>query len=147
MRNLIPGAMIVSAMLIVGCASPGIVGDECVNSADCDLGLSCFNRPGAAITPVCMEDCDMSSTRVCSDGTVCLARDGGGSGVCYLGGMTAIGGACTGALDCESGAICVSSGGATSCFRACVVGDDSLCATGETCAALMSGDGFCEPTP
>lgn len=146
MSKLSSFLMIVGLLGIAACSSdPGLLGQECVDSADCDAGLSCFNRPGGAITPVCMMDCDLATTRVCSDGSVCLMREGGGAGVCYLGGTTAVGAACDGALDCVAGSVCVNSGGATSCFRACVVGDGARCQAGETCSALMSGDGFCEP--
>ncbi|MCB9594166.1 MAG: hypothetical protein H6719_15650 [Sandaracinaceae bacterium] len=129
---------------VAGCANaPGVVGDACADADECESGLSCFNRPGATVTPVCMADCDLATTPICADGSVCLARVGGGAGVCYLGGTGAPGTACDGALDCQQGSICVNSGGMTQCATACVVGDDSRCGTGETCSALMSGGGFC----
>lgn len=148
MRRLLGGLGLALVGAIAGCGNPpGVVGDECMDGADCDTGLSCFNRPGAAVTPVCMQDCDPAASPLCADGTVCLERVGGGAGVCYLGGTGANGSACTGATDCRAGSICVDAGAGTVCATACVVGDGSQCATGETCSALTSGGGFCEAAP
>ena len=147
MRTMLCLSALVALSMIGGCASPGLVGEACATGDDCDVDLSCFNRPGAATSPVCMADCDMGATRVCSDGSVCLERVGGGPGVCYLGGTGAVGSACDGALDCEQGSVCVNAGGATTCATACTVADGSRCAAGETCSALSSGAGFCETTP
>ncbi len=123
--------------------APGAVGDACTDGADCDTGLSCFNRPGATVTPVCMADCDPATSPICSDGSVCLGRAGGGAGVCYLGGTGDDGATCSGATDCSQGSLCVNSGGMTQCATACVVDDGSRCGAGEVCSALMSGGGFC----
>lgn len=155
MRRLVYAGLLAGVLSIGGCdptappgdAGPdGEVGDPCIRTTDCGIGLSCVNRPGAAITPVCMADCDRTITRVCAEGSVCVMRTSGGGGICYLGGTTPVGGACTNTVQCEAGSVCVTDGGATSCFRACIVGDGSRCLAGEMCSALTSGDGYCAPT-
>ncbi|MFK7987673.1 MAG: hypothetical protein AB8I08_16770 [Sandaracinaceae bacterium] len=137
-----------------GCTAAALAGEECVDSADCDEGLSCFNHQGAATSPVCMPDCDLETTRLCGDGTVCttVAETPGidrpaNLGVCYLGGTTAVGSACTTNLECTSGSICVNVSGAQTCYPACLTTDD-MCAAGSSCVGLedMGDNGFCEPS-
>ena len=136
------------ASVFSGCSNaPGAVGEACAGESDCDTDLSCFNRPGAAESPVCMADCDPATTPICTDGSVCLERVGGGAGVCYLGGTEANGASCTGATNCSQGSICVNAGGMTQCATACVPGDGSRCASTEMCSSLSSGGGFCEAMP
>jgi hypothetical protein len=99
-----------------------------------------------------MPDCDLTTTRVCADGEVCTRATGpdrpADLGVCYFGGATAVGSACTSNLECELGSICVSVGATQSCFRACNTDDGSACEETETCSPLedMGTNGFCEPS-
>jgi hypothetical protein len=122
-----------------------------VDSADCDEGLSCFEHEGAELSPVCMADCDLTTTRLCDDGTVCTRASGPERpedlGVCYLGGATEVGAPCTGNLECVAGAICVDTGDTQACFRACRTDDGAACEANETCAPLemMGTNGFCQP--
>jgi len=132
---------------LLGCGETVGVGEACTGASDCQDGLSCFNRTGAEITPVCMADCDLGTQRICDDGSVCTEREGGGDGVCYLGGMVADGAPCESPLECLQGSICVAvSDEEKICARACVVDDGSRCGAGQECAALMSGGGFCRDT-
>ncbi len=92
-------------------------------------------------------------TRLCDDGTVCTAVSSGvdrpaSSGVCYLGGLTAVGSPCTHNTECAAGAICVQlSDGTQSCYRACTTAVTGQCDTSETCTPLvgMGMNGYCQP--
>jgi hypothetical protein len=151
-RTGIRRALLLASLALAACTDPALVGEECTDSADCDEELSCFEHEGAAISPVCMADCDLSTTRLCDDGTVCTVATGpsrpAGVGVCYLGGTTDVGSPCTGNLECVAGAICVDTGDTQACFRACSTDDGSACEEGEACTALemMGTNGFCQPT-
>ena len=141
-------SLFVSLLVLGGCTSPAELGEPCTDSADCATGLSCFEHEGAEASPVCMSDCDLTMERLCAGGAVCTPADGVGRpaelGVCYLGGATAVGAACTGNLECVSGAICVTIGSESACYRACRTSDTpSTCPAGETCATLTGTDGFC----
>ena len=135
------------------CTSPAEIGDECADSADCTMGLSCFEHEGVEPSPVCMEDCDLSTQRLCSTGAVCTPASGpdrpADLGVCYLGGTAAVGDECNNNLQCALGTICVLSGGSQRCFRACSTDDGSACEAAETCEGLvdMGTRGYCNPTP
>lgn len=126
------------------------VGEACAESSECAAGLSCFEHQSATPSPVCMTDCDLATSRLCGDGTVCTPASGvdrpAGLGVCYLGGTTAEGSACTNNLECARGTVCVITAAAQSCFRACTV-DGSDCGAGETCTPLegMGTKGYCAP--
>ncbi len=141
---------LVAALTSVGCTSAADVGEACTDSADCLGGLSCFVHAGAAVSPVCMADCDLTTTRICEGGAVCTPATGIGRpeslGVCYLGGNTAIGQPCVGNLECVPGAVCVATGGSQQCYRACRTSDTMACPDGETCTALEGAgtDGFCQ---
>ncbi|HJL15351.1 MAG TPA: hypothetical protein RMH99_06845 [Sandaracinaceae bacterium LLY-WYZ-13_1] len=149
-RTGIRCAPLFASLALLACGEPALVGEECVDSADCDEGLSCFEHEGAEVSPVCMADCDLSATRRCDEGQVCTRATGTDRpedlGVCYLGGTTAVGEACTGNLECEAGAICVDTGDVQACFVACDTEDGAACAEGETCAPLedMGTNGFCQ---
>jgi hypothetical protein len=139
------------SLAFAACTSPADVGEECTDSADCMEGLSCFEHFGMAVSPVCMRDCDLDAVRLCEDGAVCLETDSTGGrpadlGVCYLGGSVAVGSACNGNLECVSGAVCVSVGGAQSCYEACSTDASGQCGKGEVCSPLtdMGTNGFCE---
>ncbi|MGF1468291.1 MAG: hypothetical protein ACFCGT_19385 [Sandaracinaceae bacterium] len=150
-RGRRPGvAALVGAILLMGCSSPpGDVGEACRTSDNCLEGLTCTDRAGAEVTPVCMADCDPSTDRLCSDGTVCIGFEDEEElegGVCYLGGETAIGAPCELATDCVPGAVCVLDGATDeqTCFGACRT-DDDTCPEGESCQAVEDSDfaGFC----
>lgn len=150
MQSFRPSLLVTSLVTcLVGCSSAADVGDPCTDTADCLGGLSCMVHEGAEVTPVCMSDCDITTTRLCEGGAVCTPAMGAGRpanlGVCYLGGTTAVGQACTGNLQCVRGSICVSTGGAQQCYRACTTTDGAGCEAGETCSALegMGTNGFC----
>lgn len=147
---------IASLPLLAACSStPAMTGEMCVDSADCELGLSCVEHQGAELSPVCMADCDRTMVRLCPGGEVCTPPLAGGPardpnlGFCYLGGSTAVGDPCEGPLQCVRGAICVELSGDQSCYRACDTEDGSACEAGETCTELMDmgTNGFCLPTP
>ena len=135
------------------CTNPAAVAEPCVDSSDCDSGLTCISQSSAEPANVCMTDCDLDSVRVCADGSVCTpVMDGAPDrpanlGVCYLGGTVPVGDACGRNVQCEQGAVCVLIAEAQSCFTACVVDDGSACAEGEVCTALesMGNRGFCQP--
>ena len=143
-------ALAFTALAAAGCSDPAEAGQECADSADCAEGLSCFEHAGAAVSPVCMPDCDLATTRLCGDGAVCTRATGPDRpaelGVCYLGGTTATGSECSTNLECELGSICVMVEGAQSCYRACSTEDATTCGDGETCSPLeaMGTNGFCE---
>lgn len=152
-RNSVSASLALTvALAAVGCTSAADVGEACTDSADCLGGLSCFIHEGASVSPVCMSDCDLTMTRLCEGGAVCTPATGAGRpenlGVCYLGGTTAVGQACTGNLECVRGAICVSTGGAQQCYRACRTSDMMACPAGETCTPLEGAgtNGFCQAT-
>lgn len=142
-------------LAMVGCTEPALVGEECVDSADCDEGLGCFEHLGAAVTPVCMADCDMTTALTCADGSACIqALNPDGTSreaeVCYLGGSVAVGESCLNGgtattLVCEQGSICVVTGDTATCRVPCFIDDADGCAEGETCESLASGTGFCLP--
>lgn len=155
---------IASLLFALACSSsPAMMGESCVDTADCEVGLSCFEHEGAETSPVCMPDCDLATTRLCAGGEVCTPPDPSGPardpnlGVCYLGGTTEVGGDCTSdpdrpgvaSLTCVRGAICVEVSDAFNCYRACDTADGSACDASETCTALeaMGTNGFCLPTP
>lgn len=133
-----------------GCTSPADVGEPCADSADCMEDLSCFARGDEN---VCMRDCDYEGERFCEDGSVCTMATGPGRpadlGVCYLGGTTAVGSPCETNLECVQGSVCVDNDGAQTCYRACTVGVEGDCETGEVCSMLeaMGDRGFCEADP
>lgn len=134
---------------MAACTQPADVGETCTDTSDCMAGLSCIQPSALSDAPtVCMEDCDLTMTRLCEGGEVCTMVPSPGRpanlGVCLLGGTTAVGAACTASADCVAGAICVSAGGAQSCFRACTAG---TCAATEMCVPLvdMGTNGFCQP--
>lgn len=145
-------ALLAAFCMLVGCTEPGALGDACVTTDDCDEGLSCFEHEGAERSPVCMLDCDLASTRLCSDGTVCTpayASSGASRelGVCYLGGATEVGASCTNGLECVAGSICVMfDDGTQTCLRACRTDDGSECGENETCEPLerMGNNGYCQ---
>ncbi len=156
-RTLAPSArlslLVVSLLFVGACTSPADVGEPCTDTADCKGGLSCIAQGSATDAPtVCMTDCDLTMTRLCDGGEVCTTVLSAGRdpnlGVCYLGGATAIGAACTANLECVAGAICVSTGGTQACYRACST-DESDCGGAETCVGLsgMGTAGFCQATP
>jgi len=131
---------------LMGCGEAALVGEPCERPSDCQDGASCFNRPGAEVTPVCMAVCELGSETICEDGSICTEIEGGGGGVCFLGGPNAEGAVCEDGTDCAQGLICVEDGGAQVCARACDPDDGSRCGAGQECAALMSGGGFCRAT-
>lgn len=144
--------------LLAACTEPAPLGEVCADTADCVEGSSCFDHDGAETTPVCMADCDLSTVRICDDGTVCTVATGPDRpstlGVCYLGGTVAIGSACTRNLECTGGSICVdltptiATDAEQYCFQACRTDDATGCDATETCNALegMGVNGFCQPT-
>lgn len=140
---------------LLGCDSQADIGQECgVGVAACLGDLACTNRPGAAITPVCMETCDPTATRTCEGGAVCLRLSDAAGGVCYLGGSVEVGDDCTLATDCVSGAVCVRLSDADpvgQCFTACTFIEDAGpspdCAAGQVCSPTTSAEsiaGFCQ---
>lgn len=147
-----------SLSLLAACTEPALVGEGCSDSTDCEVAASCFEHDGAEVTPVCMMDCDLTTTRVCADGSVCTSVTTpdrpANLGVCYLGGTTAIGSSCTRNLECARGSICVdltptiTTDAEQYCFRACRTDDTAGCAATETCNALeaMGVNGFCQTT-
>lgn len=94
-----------------------------------------------------MEPCD-EATRLCDDGSVCLASPADGR-LCWFGGRTPIHAPCSDPLQCEPGTVCVERMGALRCEQACRVGDDRPCDDGEICAPLegSSTDGACLAAP
>lgn len=160
-RTGIRSASLFASLSIVACGSPAMIGDECTDNADCEEGLSCFEHE-LSDTNVCMEDCDLTTTRLCEGGLVCTPHTEETDrppelGVCYLGGATPTGTTCQRNLECEPGSICVCTGTATECmdepetfqqcYRACRLGD-STCDAGEVCTGLegMGTNGFCQPS-
>jgi hypothetical protein len=88
---------------------------------------------------VCMNLCPRGSggavPRLCEDTSACLDVDG--ASLCYLGGHTGRGGACTTSRECEPGALCAPD--TSVCQRACALGDATPCAEGEVCADVAGG--------
>lgn len=124
------------------------IGQRCADSAstDCAPALSCTVADGRGAT--CMADCDLRTTRLCEGGAVCLATMAPGRpadlGVCYLGGSTAIGAACTADRECALGAVCVDAGTQV-CRQACGVGLESVCEPGGECllSSTLSAADYC----
>lgn len=137
--------VVFSCMIALTCcaADPDLaeVGEDCTDSSDCYNDASCFNRVSGG--PVCMALCS-AGDRLCSDGSVCLASATNSEHVCYIGGTTAIGSACTGGTECAIGGVCINDGTDTLCRQACSTDDGSACAAGETCEPTTSPpEGFC----
>ena len=137
---------------LLGCTSPLMLGEECTNSADCEVGLSCFFVDVDMTRSVCMSDCDEATTRLCAGGEVYIPATTDGAprelGVCFLGGTTPVGSPCTNTFGCTLGALCVDLGGSEqTCYRACSTGDGSACTSTETCEGLvgMGTKGYCAP--
>lgn len=147
-----PAPWFIFFFVAAGCASPLMKGQECTDSADCEVGLSCILSDSTMTTAACMEDCDLTTTRVCSGGEVCtpalsmdVPRD---AGICLLGGSTPEGSPCVDIFECVIGSICVTAGAEQSCFRACGTADDpSRCPSSETCELLggTGTQGYCAP--
>lgn len=141
------------SIVLIGCTTPLIVGEECTDSADCDVGLSCFRADGSMTRAVCMYDCDDTMTRLCVDGEVCIPASTEGvlreAEVCFLGGATPVGSPCVDTFECARGALCVTVGMEQSCYGACSTDDDSACRSTETCEGLlgMGTKGYCAPMP
>ena len=138
-------------LVLAGCTTPLIVGEECTDSSDCEDGLSCFFSDSTMTTARCMQDCDDTMMRLCSGGEVCLRTARMGlpreEEVCFLGGSTPVGSPCVDVFECAVGAICVIDGTDQSCFRACDSSDGTACQVTETCEALMGmgTNGYCVP--
>ena len=147
-------ALPIAALALAACTNPLGVGEECSDSNYCEEGSSCLYTDGMMSRSVCMRDCDDATTRVCTNGEVCIPATLMGApreqGVCFLGGTTAVGSACTDTFDCTVGSLCVSVGDAQNCYRACSTDDEtSRCLSTETCEALvgMGTNGYCAPMP
>lgn len=114
------------------------VGGACGSTEECEPGAACIEHGDSF---ACMERCDTATMRLCLGGEVCSSAGSGGA--CLLGGDVAIGEPCSASAECEAGAICTGS----ACRQACTVGDDSPCASGETCLMLgaTGADGYCAP--
>ncbi|MCB9601851.1 MAG: hypothetical protein H6720_16115 [Sandaracinus sp.] len=132
--------------LALGCGDngPGPAGDPCLTSVECEDGTVCF--PTQLRGRECMAVCDPSTTRLCSDGSVCLAS--ATTAVCYTGGELAEGSVCGSSDACAPGAVCVNVDGAaeSTCRRACDRRTANGCALDQVCEPV--GDepaGVCLP--
>ena len=138
------GCLLALASACGGASGPG-EGDACTASNSCGTGLSCV--ADATGSPRCMLDC-VATTATCDDGAACVST-GGSDAVCWLGGATVRGAACTGGLQCERGAVCVTAAGAVSatCEQACEPPSAEFCGLGQVCSATAGGGGFCATGP
>ncbi|MBX3272131.1 MAG: hypothetical protein KF729_17835 [Sandaracinaceae bacterium] len=132
-------------LVLAGCASdlPG-EGMACTSANRCAEGLDCV--ADASDAPRCMRRC-AAGTGVCDDGLACLELTTGSGGVCWLGGTTALGAACSGGRQCAPGGVCVrpAAGADSVCAQACSPPATTYCEAGERCAELASGGGYCAP--
>ncbi|MBX3272465.1 MAG: hypothetical protein KF729_19555 [Sandaracinaceae bacterium] len=144
-------ALALAAFALAACNSPLAIGDECSDSVDCMEGTSCFHTDSTMTRSVCMADCDQTTTHICATGELCLAATLMGAprelGVCFLGGETLVGGACTDTFECARGSLCVDVGGTRTCYRACRTDDTTRCLATERCEGLvgMGMNGYCAP--
>jgi hypothetical protein len=100
----------------------------------CVIGL--VGSAGEALDiDVCSEACDLVGQTGCPSEMACYGfEDGSGDYTdCDYPGTTALGGDCSIDQDCVAGAVCVEHGTKTTCEPVCVVGDDTSCASDETC--------------
>ena len=151
----------VVALVAPGCVGPAMVGQPCVDNADCDGITSCIERPGMDPAFVCMLDCDLTMERLCATGEVCTpavpeppAMRDPNLGICQLGGNVAVGMPCDLENACVPGAICVARSDVTpstqNCHRACDTDGSVPCDATQVCFALTggtSGAGYCAAMP
>lgn len=133
---------------VLGCGNngPGPAGDPCLTSVECQTGTVCF--PTAMRGNECMTVCDPTTTRLCEDGSVCMANVG--EAVCYTGGELALGSVCVSNDGCAPGAVCIQlvDGAEAQCRRACDRRTAAGCALGEVCTLVGEEPaGFCAPAP
>jgi hypothetical protein len=126
----------------LGACGQSISGRACSADDPCPDTHHCIqDRLGDAR---CMADCSGDDRTLCSDGSFC-ATSTTGDMICWLGGSTAIGSACTSNTECVRGGLCVGLAGGTGaalCFQGCNnVG--GTCPSGGTCQMTLQGNGFC----
>lgn len=122
---------------MLGCGGSGN-NQVCATDLDCQSSFVCVADP-ALPHARCMRPCE-EGTRLCDDGSVCVALAGGRA--CYPGGDVAFGETCVASLDCEAGTVCPASVG--SCVQAC---DEiaRVCLLTERCATGDVVGPFCSP--
>lgn len=125
-----------TTLSLVGCA--GGIASRCDEESDCRDNLVCA---GAAGQERCMEPCG-ASDRLCDDGLVCTmtrTTTSAGEYVCFVGGTTPIGSACTESAACESGTVCANE----VCQQACVFGAFPEICGDVACTASATVGPFC----
>lgn len=134
-------------LLLAACGDPGTrdVGDACLTSLECPDESVCFPTAEPEVNR-CMSVCD-AETRLCEDGTVCLAGASGAERVCYLGGEREVGESCEDGDECAAGAVCILEDGAAVCRRACDTRLGTGCAENQVCAELVAPAGYCAERP
>ncbi len=113
-------------------------GAACATDLDCQTSLLCVADPQLSGAR-CMRPCE-EGTRLCADGSVCLAFAGGHA--CYPGGMVGFREPCRRSLDCEAGTVCPD--GVRSCAQAC---EDmaQTCLPTERCIPDDAVGAYCAP--
>lgn len=121
---------------LAGCGG-GSTNVTCAVDLDCQSSLICVADP-AFESPRCLPPCE-EGTRLCDDGTVCVAFAGGRA--CYPGGDVGFGEPCSESLECEGGTVCPASLGR--CAQACAEGLH-VCTLLERCTEDDAVGGYCE---
>jgi len=123
-----------------GNAGPG---DDCESPADCRSGLLCVAESQGAATGTCFTECTPGGANTCAVNEACEAI-GGGQGICYPEdvppervGMCE---ACGNGVLCETGLLCISATGGSTCQRRCT--SDTQCGANRRCATVGSNR-FC----
>lgn len=131
------GLVALGGASLAGCAAAAN-GAACATDVDCQSSLVCVADP-ALSGPRCMRPCE-EGTRLCADGSVCLAFAGGRA--CYPGGAVGFEEPCLRSLDCESGTVCPDA--VRSCAQACD-GISPTCLPTERCLPDDAVGAYCAP--
>ena len=113
------------------------VGDPCSSPVECGQDKQCV-RQGAGF--VCMRTCAQAYRR-CEDGSICTPISSGSINVCYLGGQTPAGAACTQNMECVTGHRCVGTSEERYCYESC--GPEDACGAQEACYLTNPNRGIC----
>ncbi|MDQ3369693.1 MAG: DUF4215 domain-containing protein [Myxococcota bacterium] len=123
------------------CARFCLADGDCLGTGSrCVIGLA--NTAGMPLNvDTCSNACDPLAQTGCPSGMGCVAR-GASAGAftdCGYMGTKADGQVCTATSDCRPGSDCITSGSVKTCRKYCVVGNNSTCPTGQSCAGFIGG--------